>query len=98
MSPIYDAVFWNPPQKYVFKNKRPAPPRAVKVYEAHGELAATSGMAQGADECSWNLDAGAADWNVQGVYEGLAAEDQELGVQHDSAHVRPRRFVRRGRS
>lgn len=39
MSPIYDAIFWNPAQKYVFKNKRPAPPRAVKVYEAHGELA-----------------------------------------------------------
>lgn len=38
VSPVYDAVFWNPPQKYQFKNKRPAPPRAVKVYEAHGML------------------------------------------------------------
>lgn len=37
VSPIYDAVFWNPPQKYVFKNKRPPAPKAVKVYEAHGE-------------------------------------------------------------
>ncbi|ORY90097.1 glycoside hydrolase superfamily [Leucosporidium creatinivorum] len=35
VSPVYDAVFWNPPQKYQFKNKRPSPPRAVKVYEAH---------------------------------------------------------------
>ena len=37
VSPIYDARFWNPPQKYVFKNKRPPKPEAVKVYEAHGE-------------------------------------------------------------
>jgi 1,4-alpha-glucan branching enzyme len=36
VSPIYDAVFWNPPEKYRFKNKRPPQPRAVKVYEAHG--------------------------------------------------------------
>ncbi|GAA5943793.1 hypothetical protein JCM1841_001772 [Sporobolomyces salmonicolor] len=35
VSPIYDAVFWNPPQKYQFKNKRPPTPRALKVYEAH---------------------------------------------------------------
>ncbi|KAK4705638.1 1,4-alpha-glucan branching enzyme, partial [Phenoliferia sp. Uapishka_3] len=35
VSPIYDAVFWNPPQPYKFKNKRPSPPVAVKVYEAH---------------------------------------------------------------
>ncbi|GAA6041557.1 hypothetical protein JCM8097_004263 [Rhodosporidiobolus ruineniae] len=35
VSPIYDAVFWNPPGKYTFKNKRPPPPRAPKVYEAH---------------------------------------------------------------
>jgi len=35
VSPIYDAVFWNPPSKYVFKNKRPKKPEAVKVYEAH---------------------------------------------------------------
>lgn len=34
-SPIYDAIFWNPPQKYVFKNKSPPKPEAVKVYEAH---------------------------------------------------------------
>lgn len=36
VSPIYDAVFWNPPSKYAFKNKRPTKPEAVKVYEAHG--------------------------------------------------------------
>lgn len=36
VSPIYDAVFWNPPVKYVFKNQRPKQPKAIKVYEAHG--------------------------------------------------------------
>ncbi|KAM0748919.1 family 13 glycoside hydrolase [Meredithblackwellia eburnea MCA 4105] len=35
VSPVYDAVFWNPQQKYKFKNARPPPPKAVKVYEAH---------------------------------------------------------------
>jgi len=35
-SPVYDAIFWNPPQKYVFKNRPPPRPRSVRVYEAHG--------------------------------------------------------------
>jgi 1,4-alpha-glucan branching enzyme len=38
VSPIYDAVFWNPPVRYKFKNPKPPAPKAVKVYEAHGEL------------------------------------------------------------
>ena len=37
-SPIYDAIFWNPPKKYVFKNKPPPRPLSVRVYEAHGIL------------------------------------------------------------
>lgn len=35
VSPAYDAVFWNPPQKYQFKNKRPQRPRSARIYEAH---------------------------------------------------------------
>ena len=35
-SPVYDAIFWNPPKKYVFKNKSPPKPKSVRVYEAHG--------------------------------------------------------------
>lgn len=31
----YEAVFWNPKEKYQFKNKRPKCPDAVKIYEAH---------------------------------------------------------------
>lgn len=38
VSPAYEAVFWNPPEKYKFKNPRPKKPKAVKVYEAHGEF------------------------------------------------------------
>ena len=36
VSPVYDAIFWNPPEKYVFKNKPPQRPLSVRVYEAHG--------------------------------------------------------------
>ncbi|KAL2423704.1 1,4-alpha-glucan-branching enzyme [Exophiala dermatitidis] len=37
VSPVYDAVLWNPPEseRYVFKNKRPPQPKSVRVYEAH---------------------------------------------------------------
>jgi 1,4-alpha-glucan branching enzyme len=37
VSPVYDAVFWNPPasEKYVFKNPRPPYPTSVRIYEAH---------------------------------------------------------------
>lgn len=38
VSPAYEAIFWNPPQKYKFKNQRPKKPKAIKVYEAHGEF------------------------------------------------------------
>lgn len=37
VSPVYDAVLWNPPksEKYVFKNPRPPYPKSVRIYEAH---------------------------------------------------------------
>ena len=37
VSPVYDGVFWNPPQheRYIFKNPRPAKPQSVRIYEAH---------------------------------------------------------------
>jgi 1,4-alpha-glucan branching enzyme len=35
-SPVYDAIFWNPPQKYQFKHPSPPKPQSVRVYEAHG--------------------------------------------------------------
>ncbi|CAN9367810.1 unnamed protein product [Alternaria alternata] len=35
VSPVYDARFWNPPQKYVWKNQRPPKPQSARIYEAH---------------------------------------------------------------
>lgn len=37
VSPVYDARFWNPPssERYHFKNSRPPPPHAIRIYEAH---------------------------------------------------------------
>ncbi|KAI9822880.1 MAG: alpha-1,4-glucan branching enzyme [Thelocarpon impressellum] len=37
VSPVYDAVFWNPPkaERYVFKHPRPPKPKSARIYEAH---------------------------------------------------------------
>lgn len=36
VSQTYDAIFWNPPEKYVWKNKIPPKPKGLRIYEAHG--------------------------------------------------------------
>lgn len=45
VSPVYDARFWNPPQdkRYVFKNPRPPPPKATRIYEAHVGISTSEG-------------------------------------------------------
>lgn len=43
VSPVYDSVFWNPPKPYVWKNKSPQKPEAVKVYEAHVGISSPEG-------------------------------------------------------
>ncbi|EME85699.1 glycoside hydrolase family 13 carbohydrate-binding module family 48 protein [Pseudocercospora fijiensis CIRAD86] len=35
VSPMYDARFWNPPQKYQWKHPRPPKPKSARIYEAH---------------------------------------------------------------
>ncbi|CAG8650351.1 15874_t:CDS:10 [Funneliformis caledonium] len=35
VSLAYDAIFWNPPQKYVWKNVSPKKPTSLRIYEAH---------------------------------------------------------------
>lgn len=37
VSPVYDAIFWNPPksERYTFKHSRPNRPQSLRVYEAH---------------------------------------------------------------
>lgn len=32
----YDGIFWNPPEKYVFKHPSPPKPENPLIYEAHG--------------------------------------------------------------
>lgn len=43
VSSVYEAEFWNPSTKYVWKNKRPPKPDAVKVYEAHVGISSPEG-------------------------------------------------------
>lgn len=43
VSPTYEAVFWQPPKPYVWKNKSPPRPKAVKVYEAHVGISSPEG-------------------------------------------------------
>jgi 1,4-alpha-glucan branching enzyme len=38
VSPVYDAIYWDPPKDYVWKHKAPTHPEAgLKIYEAHGK-------------------------------------------------------------
>lgn len=32
---LYEAVFWNPVEKYEWKSQRPVKPSAYRIYEAH---------------------------------------------------------------
>ncbi|CAO3592610.1 unnamed protein product [Absidia cylindrospora] len=41
VSPTYEAVFWNPDSKYVFKNPRPKRPESLRIYEAHVGISTT---------------------------------------------------------
>jgi len=45
VSPLYEGIFWNPPQEYVWQHQRPAlPPRTgLKIYEAHVGIASPEG-------------------------------------------------------
>ncbi|CAG8482615.1 12846_t:CDS:10 [Dentiscutata heterogama] len=43
VSPAYDAIFWNPPQKYFWRNKSPQKPKSLKVYEAHVGISTPEG-------------------------------------------------------
>ncbi|PGH23167.1 1,4-alpha-glucan-branching enzyme [Polytolypa hystricis UAMH7299] len=37
VSPVYDAIFWNPPkaERYQFKHPHPPKPESLRIYEAH---------------------------------------------------------------
>jgi 1,4-alpha-glucan branching enzyme len=42
-SPVYDGVFWNPPQKYTFKHAIPPKPQTLRIYESHVGIASPEG-------------------------------------------------------
>ncbi|KAI8096943.1 1,4-alpha-glucan-branching enzyme GBE1 [Halteromyces radiatus] len=41
VSPTYEAVFWNPVDKYKFKHPRPKQPESLRIYEAHVGISTT---------------------------------------------------------
>ena len=42
-STIYEHVFWNPEEKFVFQNKRPQTSGSLRIYEAHVGIASSEG-------------------------------------------------------
>ncbi|KAJ2588538.1 alpha-1,4-glucan branching enzyme [Coemansia sp. RSA 1722] len=42
-SPVYEAVFYNPPNKYRFKHKRQTPAKDLRIYEAHVGISSPEG-------------------------------------------------------
>ena len=88
VSPVYDAIYWNPPQKYVFRNPRPPRPEAVKVYEAHGGYLTRYYEEDSAftliSEISRNLDAGASRCNIQRVYSEYPSPHKRTRLQYRS--------------
>ncbi|KAI9307970.1 1,4-alpha-glucan-branching enzyme GBE1 [Cunninghamella echinulata] len=41
VSPTYEAIFWNPDNKYTFKHSRPKKPESLRIYEAHVGISTT---------------------------------------------------------
>ncbi|KAL4225601.1 1 4-alpha-glucan branching enzyme [Mactra antiquata] len=41
--PVYDQIFWDPPQRHVFKNPHPKKPSSLRVYESHVGIASWEG-------------------------------------------------------
>lgn len=41
--PVYDQVFWDPPQRYVFKNPHPPRHASLRIYESHVGISSWEG-------------------------------------------------------
>ncbi|RKP09697.1 glycogen branching enzyme [Thamnocephalis sphaerospora] len=55
-SPVYDAVFWDPPEQYTWKHKAPAGlSGGLKVYEAHVGISSPDGRVGTYDEFRINV-------------------------------------------
>lgn len=55
VSETYDAIFWNPPQKYIWENMPPKKPTSLKIYEAHVGISSTEGRVATYDEFTDNV-------------------------------------------
>ena len=57
VSPVYDAIFWNPPkhERYAFKNGRPPYPKSVRIYEAHVGISSPEGKVASYKEFTQNM-------------------------------------------
>ncbi|KAJ3159651.1 alpha-1,4-glucan branching enzyme [Irineochytrium annulatum] len=54
-SPVYEGIFWNPEKPYVFKNKSPAKPDRLRIYEAHVGISSTEGRVATYKEFTQNV-------------------------------------------
>lgn len=56
-SPVYDAIFWNPPksERYIFKHPRPAKPASARIYEAHVGISTPEGRVATYKEFTHNM-------------------------------------------
>ncbi|XP_078579753.1 1,4-alpha-glucan-branching enzyme-like [Branchiostoma floridae x Branchiostoma japonicum] len=52
---IYEAMFWNPPEKYVFQQSRPAPPRSLRIYESHVGISSWEGKVADYKHFAYNV-------------------------------------------
>lgn len=54
-SNLYEGIFWNPVEKFVFKNKRPAKPASLRIYEAHIGISSPEPKIASYDEFTENV-------------------------------------------
>ncbi|XP_035670501.1 1,4-alpha-glucan-branching enzyme-like isoform X1 [Branchiostoma floridae] len=52
---IYEAMFWNPPEKYVFQQSRPATPRSLRIYESHVGISSWEGKVADYKHFAYNV-------------------------------------------
>ncbi|RKP26538.1 hypothetical protein SYNPS1DRAFT_32707 [Syncephalis pseudoplumigaleata] len=56
VSPVYDAVYWDPPEQYAWKHKAPSYSEAgLKIYEAHVGISSPEGKIGTYDEFRVNI-------------------------------------------
>ena len=54
-SRLFDPVFWDPEEKYQFKNQKPKRAESVRVYEAHVGMSSTEGKVSSYREFATNI-------------------------------------------